>query len=262
MKWSTRILYILLVILVAGLFVSNVTLKKEFQRIDKNDTFWNYGKISQEHFKYIKIEGGNITNIAFEQSPNCSVRILHDWQRVRPNPIETRVSNDTLYLKFTYVPGDEGEKNWMRWLTLVRVFSPELASVEGNNTNFSMFKLRQKNINVSMSGKSKFEVESFIPDLDTITVSQKDSAEIVFEMSPEYKQPIGVEKSKTRMMAFPQDANQKNNETFTVEKLNADLKGNTLLDVGRGRIREINLKITDSSAITLSGSGLRRFCGL
>src|SRR5882762_8444142 len=98
MKWSTRILITMLIVLAAGLFASNMVLKSEYDKMDKNDIYWNYGKVLEQHFKYLKIEGGNVTNIAFEQSPNCSVRVLHDWQRVRENPIKAFVENDTLHI--------------------------------------------------------------------------------------------------------------------------------------------------------------------
>ena len=270
MKWSTRILTTMLVAAIAGLLASNIILKKEYNKVDKNDTYWAYGKVLEQHFKYIKIDGGNITNIAFEQSPNCSVRVLHDWQRIRPNPIETSVKNDTLYIKFTYIPTDEGEKNWMKWLTLVRVFSPELLSVEGFNTNFEMYKLKQKNITVNMSGKSKFEVESFIRDLDSVNVSQKDSSEVVFEMSPEYKSPqittsnskVLVTETKPGAITFTSSSQQeiKSKEAMTIESLNANMQGYTLLDVGHAQIQSLKLNITDSSAIILSGGGLRKLC--
>ena len=252
MKWSTRILIALFIVIIAGLLVSNIVLKNEYNRIDKNDTYWTYGKVLEEHFKYVKIEGGNVTNIAFEQSPNCSVRVLHDWQRVRPNPVDTYVKNDTLYIKFTYIPQDEGERDWMQRLTLVRVFSTELPYVEGHNTNFSMFRLKQNNISVNMSGRSKFEVESFIPDFDSLQVSQRDSSETVFEMSPEYKPAVLTNESNVEKL--------NNNESFRIQRLSANLQGNSLLDVGRGKIKSLDLTISDTSAIILSGSGLRTFC--
>jgi hypothetical protein len=252
MKWSTRILIALSVIIIAGLLVSNIILKDAYNKIDKNDVYWTYGKVLEEHFKYVKIEGGNTTNIAFEQSPNCSVRILHDWQRVRPNPVDTYVKNDTLYIKFTYTPRDEGERDWVKRLTLVRVFSPELPYVEGFNTNFRMFKLKQSSIAVNMSGRSKFEVESFIPDFDSLQITQKDSSEIVFEMSPEYK--------PTRLANKSDDEKLNNNESFRIQRLSANLQGNSILDVGHGKIKSLDLNITDTSAIVLSGAGLRTFC--
>lgn len=250
----------LLIVTVAGLLASNIILKKEYDKLDKNDTYWTYGKLSEQHFKYVKVEGGNITNIAFEQSPNCSVRVLHDWQRNRPNPIETTVKNDTLYIKFIYSPADEGEKNWMHWLTLVRVFAPELTYVEGFNTNFFMNKMKQKNLSVNMSGKSKFEIESFIPDFDSISVIQKDSAEVVFEMSPEYKPAKSIQDKPKILITGPPEQNQISKEAFTMQSLNASLQGNSLLDVGRGKIQSLKLNITDTSAIILSGHDLRKLC--
>ena len=138
-------------------------------------------------FKYLKIEGGNSTKIAFEQSKNYSVRVLNDWERYHPELIKSYVKNDTLFINFVYNRNNQNEKDWMEWTTLVRIFSPELLSVEGFNTNFEMFKLKQKSITVNMSGKSKFEVESMIPEMDSINVVQRDSAAVEFEMSPDYK---------------------------------------------------------------------------
>jgi hypothetical protein len=252
MKWSTRILLMMLVVVVAGLLVSNIVMKKEYEKIDKNDIYWTYGKVLDQHFKYLKIEGGNTTKIAFEQSPNCSVRVLHDWQRVRENPVKTFVSNDTLFIKFTYISTDEGEINWMKRLTLVRVFSPELLSVDGFNTNFEMFKIKQKNFTVNMSGKSTFEVESFIPNLDTLNISQKDSSEVVFEMSPEYKLP------ETNAAIKVNGSEIKSTEAMTIQYLNASVQGNSLLDIGHAQINSMKLNIADSSGIILSGAALKK----
>lgn len=261
MKWSTGILIVMLTMLVAGLFASNIVLKREYDKMDKNDIYWNYGKVLEQHFKYLKIEGGNFTNIAFEQSPNCSVRVLHDWQRNHENPIETFVKNDTLHVKFTYNASPGGENSWMQWITMVRIFSPELLSVDGFNTKFEMFRLKQKNLSVSMSGRSKFEVESFIPDFDSLNIFQKDSSEVVFEMSPEYKAAPSVEyKDKALVTVRPDQKQIRSNEAITIQSLNADLQGNSLLDVGHAQIQSLKLSITDSSAIILSGGALRTAC--
>jgi hypothetical protein len=156
----------------------------------------------------------------------------------------------------------------MKWLTLVRVFSPELRYVEGYNTNFFMFKMKQKNISVNMSGKSKFELESFDPDFDSVHVSQKDSSEVVFEMSPEYR-PVQSTSDQHKILTMgpqiltkgPPEQEQVNKDAFSMQNLTAVLQGNTLLDVGRGKIKSLNLEISDTSAIILAGAGLRKFCG-
>jgi hypothetical protein len=248
MKWSNRILIALLILMVAGMLASNMVLKKEYDKVDKNDTYWTYTKVLEQHFKYLKIKGGNITNVRFEQSPHYSVRVSNDWQHfhVNENLFNAFVSGDTLYMRFTYAATDLGEKNWMEREVLVRIFAPELLYVDACNTNFEMLELKQKNVAVDLSGKSNFEVESLIPGLDTLNLSQKDSAGAVFEMSPEYK-------------TLP-SAKIKSSEAMTIRSLHADLQGNSLLDVGHAQIQSIKLNIADSAAIIFSGGALRKFC--
>lgn len=196
MKLSTLILLVTFVLLVTAMFASNIILKKEYDKVDKSDLYWTYRKILEQPFKHLKIEGGNVTNIAFEQSKNSSVRILKNWDGFDRGLVKPLVKNDTLFIKFSNIYRDQGEKQWMKWNTLVRIFSPELLSVDGFDTDFGMFKLKQKNINVNLSGKSKFEVESYLYNFDTLNISQRDSSEVVFEMSPDLmtSDPIALEK--------------------------------------------------------------------
>ncbi len=239
MKWSTRILLTIVLALVGGLLISNMVLKKEYDKIDKSDLYWNYEKVLEQHFKYLKVEGGNVTNIAFEQSANCSVRILNDWQRNKPALINTFIKNDTLFVKFIYTGKDENEKSWMEWTTPVRIFAPELLYVEGFNTKLEMFKVKQRNLTVNMSGKSTFEVETMLPNFDTLNVFQKDSSSVVFEMSPDYQ-------------------DYKTNESFHIKKANAVIQGFSVLDLGHAQIDSLQLDIADSAAIVLSGGALKK----
>ena len=268
MKLSSRILLSMLIILVAGLLLSNIILKKEYNKIDKGDLHWNYTTVLKQPFKYLKLEGGNITNIAFEQNKNYSVRVLNDWQRYNPRLIKASVSNDTLFVKFVYASNNQNEKDWMKSTTLVRIFSPQLLYVEGYNTNFEMFKLKQKSIAVNMSGKSKFEVESMIPGMDSINVIQRDSAAVEFEMSPDYKskkredtvtnKKVQIhfgDKPITPGLAL---ADIKSDEAMDINWLNADIQGYSILDVGHAQIQSLQLRIADSSAIILSGGALKK----
>jgi len=99
-----------------------------------------------------------------------------------------------------------------------------------------------------MSGKSKFEVESMIPDMDSIIVVQKDSSSVEFEMSPDYKSTPLVRSSKEI----------KSDEAMNINSVNANLKGYSILDVGHAQIDSLQLNIADSSAIVLSGGALRK----
>jgi hypothetical protein len=236
MKFTTKILTAMLMLFIAGLFVSNSFLKKEFEKVDKTDLYWNYAKILQEPFNHIKIEGGNISKIAFEQSPNPSVRVYKNWDGYKNETVKAFIKNDTLFLKFPNTYRDIYERDWMKWNTLVRVFSPKLLSVTGTDTKFEMFNIRQKNITVNMSGKSEFELESMISEFDTLDIGVKDSSAVIFEMSPDLK----------------------SSGLFHVKLVAANIQGVSLLDIGRAQVDSLKLTIADSSGILLSGGTLKK----
>ena len=272
MKLSTAILLVTFIFLVTAMFASNILLKKEYDKVDKNDLYWTYGKILEQPFKHLKIEGGNVTNIAYEQSKNASVRVFKHWDGYEKGIVKTFVRNDTLFVKFPNTYKDEGEKQWLKWNTLVRIFSPELLSVDGSDTDFGLFKLRQKNLNISLSGKSKLEVESYLYDFDTLNISQKDSSEVVIEMSPDLmtsdpatlasealkgRQLIKTDISNPSQMMLEPAAVRKGWETMNIKTVTADLKDISLLDIGHAQIKSLQLAVADSSAVILSGGTLK-----
>jgi len=266
MKFTSKVLVALAVILIGALLSSNIILKKEYDKVDKSDIYWNYHKILQQPFKYLKITGGNGTRISFEQSQHYSVRILHEWERYHGGRIKAHINNDTLYINFDYVPPTPFDFFYIKNTTTVRVFSPELLSFDGFNTNFEMYRLKQKSMNVNLAGRSKFEVESMLRSLDSINVSQKDSSEVVFEMSPDYKPVKSTEKEKSVTITIgsaPPGMSSLNQiespEAMSIKTVKADVQGYSLLDLGHAQIDSLQLSIADSSAIIISGGALKKF---
>lgn len=70
MKFTSNILLALLVLLVVGLLSSNIILKKEYDKVDKSDIYWNYEKILQQPFKYLKITGGTLPGLRLNKARN------------------------------------------------------------------------------------------------------------------------------------------------------------------------------------------------
>jgi len=236
MKLTTKILLLMLLLMTSGLFASNMLLKKEYEETDKNDTYWTYGKILEQPFKHLIIEGGNVSNIAFEQSKKASVKVFKNWRGFEEHTIKARVANDTLYINFPNNYHNLYEKDWLKWNVTVRIFSPELLSITGSNTNLEMYKMKQKNFSINLSGKSKFEVESMDTRFDSLHIAQSDSSAVVFEMSPEYK--------KT--------------ESFHVNYVNANIRGVSMLDIGHAQVDSLQLSVSDSSAVLLSGGTMKK----
>ena len=236
MKLTTKILVAFLVLLTTGLFASNFMLKKVYDRTDKSDIYWTYGKILEQPFHHINIEGGNISNIAYEQSKTYSVRILKEWYGYETGAVKAFVKNDTLFVNFPASYKNVYLKDYFRWNTLVRIFSPGLISVTGHNTKFGMFKMKQGSLSVNLSGKSQFELESIVPSLDSLHIIQRDSSEVEFEMDP----------------------NLKGSRSFHVNFLQADLRDHSLLDVGYAQVDSLRLSLEDSCGVLLSGGTMRK----
>ncbi len=269
MKLSTRILIGMFAVMIVGLLSSNMILKKQYDARDKEDIFWTYNKILEKPFKYLNITGGNGTNIFYEQSDKPSVRLLQEWVSYHQGQVKASVKNDTLFLNFDYVPANLFEKYWLQNAAPVRIFAPELLSVTGTNTNFEMHRAKQKSIVVNMSGKSKFEIESLYPEMDSINVTQSDSSAVKFEMSPDYRisptnnQPQGkvmVHNTAGVAVTYPTQQNDFNESMF-FKSVTATIKNHSILDIGHAQIRNLQMQVSDSSAIVLSGDALKKVNG-
>lgn len=275
MKLSSVILLITFMLLLVAMVVSNVLLKKQYDQLDKSNLYWNYEKLLEQPFSHLKIEGGNSTQIAFEQNKNASIRISKNWRETESSLVKAHVYNDTLFVKFPPGAKDAYEKEYLRRNTMVRIFSPYLWSVEGANTNFSLYKLKQKSISVTLSGKSNVIVETYLHDLDTVRIRQQDSSRVVFRMSSELenksieeqqaitKAPLNVQKEHLNFnndQADPDGEVQPVSwEALHMKYVDADVQGVSILDLGHAQIHTLRLNISDTSAVILTGGGLKKF---
>jgi hypothetical protein len=237
MKISSLLLLILLGIFIFTLLATDLQLKHQYNLIDKSDPFWNYTKLNKGTFHHLKINGGNVTKIAFIPSPHASIGVLSYWMEEElENRIKTKITNDTLFVTVESRIESRGVQEWMRNHILITITCPELKSIEAFNTNLDVNKINQKTMAVDVTGKSRLEVESYSADFDSLLIHQNDSSEVIFEMADEIKS-TGVLQVKT---------------------LYADLKGRSLLDVGHFQIQSLHAMIGDTAGIILSGYTLKK----
>jgi hypothetical protein len=236
-KPSALILIALFAIVIGGVFATNIIFKQVYDKVDKSDLYWNYNTIFSQPYKYLKIDGGNITQIMFEPGKRSSVRVLNYWNDyIKDSTVKCYVKNDTLHLKFLNKYRNEGDKWWMGSQVLVRLFAPELLAVDGNNTHIELQKMKQASINIDMKGKSSFELESYVHDLDSLHIKQSDSSQAEFEMAPELP----------------------GSHEMNIKYVSAAITGHSILDVGHGYIDNLKYNLADSSAIILSGRSLKK----
>lgn len=234
MKLSSIILLVLLTLYITSIFASNIILKHTFNKLDKRDSYWNYNKIAVRPFRHLKVKGGNLTNIIYEPGTSSSVRTLNYLEFYLKDRIKISYLKDTLFLEISDHNTSLSLQDFIRSKVLIRLFSPELLSVQGTNTNLALFKFKQRKLSCRVTGKSQLEVESYVSDIDYINVAAQDSAKIQFEMAPE----LNASKS------------------MHLNTLDARVQGNSILDVGHFRIETARYTIEDTSAIVLSGKTL------
>jgi hypothetical protein len=231
MKRSTTILITMLVLLVSSLFASNILFKRQYDKLDRTDLYWNYTKILDKPFRHLSIEGGNVTNIVFEQSNKSSVRLLDYWGGYQKDSVKAYTRGDTLHIKFLNKYDNLISKSWMENNVLIRISAPELLTIDGINTNLTVNKFNAKTLDVNLSGKSRLEVESNVHHFERLNITQRDSTQVVFEMNPDIK----------------------GSPKIYAKNITANLSGVTLLDIGHIYADNTNLNLADSAALILSG---------
>jgi hypothetical protein len=236
MKKSSLFLTILAVLFILSLFASDLVLRKKYNTIDKSDPFWNYTKLNRGNFHHIKMTGGNITRTSFVPGANGSVGILSEWEWGMRDRVNSSISNDTLFVQVLEKNVPPNTRDWMKYHVLIAISCPDLLTVNGVNTNLSLYKMKQKNFSVTLAGRSEMEIETDVSDFDSLFISEKDTSRLKIEMS--------------------EDIN--NYGILHAKAVYARVYGNSLLDVGHFQIESLHQEISDSAAIILSGSGLKQ----
>ena len=237
MKLSNTILLVSLSAGIAGLFGSNYVMKKEFDKIDKTDPYWAYKKVEEKPFRHLVINGGNISNIFFEQSPHSFVKVMKNWRGADDGSVKTRIVNDTLYLNFSNRFIDIYEKYWLRDVVPVRISTPSLVSAEGSDTKLVIDKFNQPTISIDLNGDSKIQVNCFRTHFDRIDVEQRDSSLVAFTVSEEL---------------FLRDS-------IKIDQVVVRGSGTSLLNLRTATIDSLQLNLTDEASVALSGYSLRKW---
>jgi hypothetical protein len=231
MKLSVKILSGMLFLALIGLVFSNFALKKAFEKIDKSDFYWNYDKISNSQFSHIKIDGGNFSGIAVEQSDSFAVKVwkfVKDFDNVN---YRTQIVNDTLFIYMYPDVKTSNVINKFRYVTLLRVFTPKLTSITGVDANIELIRMRQPDIEMDISGKSVINYQTDLLQLDKMKIKASDSTQVSINANPEMKAD-GI---------------------FRMNYLNAQITGNSSLQLGRAILDSISYTLSDSASLFLSG---------
>nr|WP_297788836.1 DUF2807 domain-containing protein [uncultured Allomuricauda sp.] len=97
MKTSTVFIVFLSITIAGVLLATNVSLKKEYEKIDLDDVFKNYVSVDSEPYSVLSISGSNGYPIEIVQKDTNAIKVL----RSRLEHFKSVVKNDTLFIEFT-----------------------------------------------------------------------------------------------------------------------------------------------------------------
>jgi len=97
MKTSNVLLLVVFFLTFFGMFYTNITLKREFLKIDLEDKFKNYISYDTESYSVINIKGSNGYPIKIKKGKLDDVKVL----RSRQNHFKKKLVEDTLFIEFT-----------------------------------------------------------------------------------------------------------------------------------------------------------------
>jgi len=235
MKKATWMLVILGTFLFLSVIASNLILRHQFNSIDKSDPFWNYTKLTTGSFHHIMLSGSNETRVVFSPGRAGSVGVLNYWESEMRRRVHASIAHDTLFVHMDDRADPPNLREWMKFRVLIAISAPDIYSVNARNANLDMLKMKQQNITIELSGKSRMEFESYITDFDSLSIVQRDSSELKFEMADE----LG------------------NNHVLHARSIRSNVDGYSFLNVGHFQIQSFHPVIGDSSAIAVSGGTLR-----
>ncbi len=181
MKISSKVLIGLAVFLVGSLFASNMILKKEYENPTKKARFSDYKTILEQPFKHLKIEGGkNCGKIFILSSDKSEVKVTNRGTNFVFDMTDKYIKNDTLFLKFSE---KQRSNSYTYQDGFVCILTPELLSIESENSDLELGTFKQKTLDIQLSNDSYLEVSRDFSDLDLLKVALSGVSHLTFSLN-------------------------------------------------------------------------------
>lgn len=174
MKTGNLFLISLCLVIVTGIYATNVFLKKEYQKIDLTDPYKNYVSVTFASYSVLDISGSNGYPIEIVHKKTNDVKVL----RSRLDHFKSTLRNDTLFIQFTGSNIPMAQRFNSKVPAGIIIENNELSSVINSNmharvTDFSIQKLK-----LSLKGNSLTEINNC--NLNTMDIDMKNSSQIEF----------------------------------------------------------------------------------
>lgn len=174
MKTSTIFITILSIVIIAGLFMSNTELKKEYLKIDLSDPYKNYVSVAHKPYTVLDISGSNGYPIQIVQKETNDIKVL----RSRLNHFESELKQDTLCIKFTgsNIPPNQRYNSTTPYGIIIA--HKGITSIISADTHNRVFGFKNDDLQITLKGNSFMEVNDC--NLGNLNVKLEDTSYIDF----------------------------------------------------------------------------------
>ncbi|MEN9458736.1 MAG: hypothetical protein RL135_1326 [Bacteroidota bacterium] len=235
MKPSNYILLALIAIVSLSLIASNYLMKAEYNKLDKNDPYYNYKTVLNQPFHHLQINGGNFAYTNFEPSEKYGVRHVK-YHQLELEKVIYKIINDTLFMSF---PDSVFKKENNRFYAsfdypVIIISAPDLKSINGINCLLGFNKMNQTEYQIQLNGNSNATIKTQKALINTMEISLADSSNLNIQNSDSLK------------------------ERISIDHVLAHIKNASVANFGNSKINHLNAQLDSLAAIQLSGFNLNR----
>ena len=169
MKTSNILLIGLLVVTLLFGMGSNLVLKGEFEKINKNDLYSGYRKESLKPFKYVTLGGKPFGYAQIQPGQNFEIRT-----KANPKILDWKIEKDTLKLNYKKDWKDDGysppDPFWGP--PVIYILAPEISMIESNNVRTKVSGWDNQDLVVRQKGERMRMINNKIANLSVQINSQ------------------------------------------------------------------------------------------
>lgn len=174
MKKSNLFLITLGLIMIAGMFSTNVILKKEYQKIDLTDPYKNYVSVASPSYSVLDISGSNGYPIEIVNKKTDDIKVL----RSRLHHFKSNLKNDTLYIQFTGSNISMEQSYHTKTPPGIIIEKNVLSSIIITNIHNRISNFSNQDLKLILKGNSHMEISDF--HLNTMDIDVKNNSQIEF----------------------------------------------------------------------------------
>lgn len=229
MKLTVKLLIGLSIFLLFLMTISAFSIKKQFEKIDKNDQFWSFEKRETGRFSHVKIIGNTkITGkLAIIQGSKSQLQVS---DRLASN-LKTNLIGDTLEISFNLKKQDV--PIYQMSLMEIVLITPELRSLEAVNQLVDVLGFSQEFIDIDCGYNSNVAIEKNIFKNIKLTLGENSNFN--------FNSQTGIEK----------------NYDFQPENLDVEMKRNSSLNMSNVLPKHMTLNNDEHSFLNLNSATLK-----